>query len=141
MKIAIQTLGACHDSAVAGGKAVGLARLLQAGFRVPPGLCITTETYQEMCTRAGIHPQLEWENLRDLTEAHRKDGLSTIRARLTTYSWPAQWSLDLEQALAKISTGFPSSWAVRSSATNEDAAAASGERLDGPAEDRAAPRS
>jgi len=122
MKLAIQALGTCQDPAVAGGKAVGLARLLQAGFRVPSGFCVTTEAYQEVCTRVRLHPQREWEDLRGLTGAQRKDALSRIRAKLANFIWPAQWSLDLEEAMAKIVPGTVSSWAVRSSATNEDAA-------------------
>jgi rifampicin phosphotransferase len=38
-------LASCTQSSLVGGKALGLARLLTAGFPVPPGFCVTTEAY------------------------------------------------------------------------------------------------
>jgi pyruvate,water dikinase len=73
----------------------------------------------------GLRPQREWENLRTLTEADRKDVLFRIRQKLAAFSWPAQWSADLNEALAKVQPGRIPSWAIRSSATNEDAGDAS----------------
>ena len=120
MRLSIQTLDTCLDPAVAGGKAAGLARLLRAGFRVPPGFCVTTEAYQEACASAGLHAQREWAYLRSLPAAQREAALSAVKARLAGFSWPAQWSADLDEAILKIRPGSVRFWAVRSSATNED---------------------
>jgi rifampicin phosphotransferase len=40
--------------AVAGGKGASLARLVRAGFRVPPGFHVTTGAYLDFIGRAGL---------------------------------------------------------------------------------------
>jgi phosphohistidine swiveling domain-containing protein len=125
MKLSIQPLDTCLDPAIVGEKAAGLARLLQAGFRVPRGFCVTTQAYREVCARVGLHPQREWDNLQSLPAAQRTAALSAVKASLATFSWPAQWSADLDEAILKVQPGSVRFWAIRSSATNEDTADAS----------------
>ena len=49
----ILPLESCTDPALAGEKAAGLARLIAQGFRVPPGLCVTTQAYRDMLQAGG----------------------------------------------------------------------------------------
>ena len=44
---------ACHDLSLVGGKAVQLSRLASAGYRVPPGFCLTTD-FVERVGRGGL---------------------------------------------------------------------------------------
>lgn len=54
----ILPLDACEDPLLVGGKAAGLGRLIRLGFRVPPGLCLTTEAYRTcLRERALLLPQ------------------------------------------------------------------------------------
>jgi rifampicin phosphotransferase len=45
--------------ALAGGKAANLGELLQAGFAVPPGFCLTTAAYARAAADAGLGPLLD----------------------------------------------------------------------------------
>ena len=42
-----------------GGKAANLGELIQAGFPVPPGFCVTTAAYALLSENAGLEPILE----------------------------------------------------------------------------------
>ncbi len=110
----------CTNPGLVGGKAVGLARLLAVGFRVPPGICVTTEAYQDSLHSLDIAPKKEWCRLQALPPVEQQAAFEVIQSRLR--------DADLS-ALATHCTAhlqnlpFPSEtrWAVRSSATNEDA--------------------
>ncbi|HEX2054982.1 MAG TPA: PEP/pyruvate-binding domain-containing protein, partial [Nitrospiraceae bacterium] len=125
MKLSIQSLETCLDPTIAGRKGAGLARLLQAGFAVPPGCCVTTEAYLHACARVGLDLRHDWESIRSLPADQRRTVLSAARAGLLAFPWPAEWSADLEEAIGKVRPVPISFWAVRSSATDEDAADAS----------------
>lgn len=116
-------LSSCCDVTLVGGKAVGLARLIAAGFPVPPGCCITTATYAACLDRIGLSYRDEWRRIVLLTEPERAQALAACRAKIRQADLSAhteRW----EHLLLTI--GEPDmSWAVRSSATNEDAGAAS----------------
>ena len=56
----ILPLSQCADLGLTGGKAIGLARLITAGFTVPQGFCITTEAYTQSLETAGFHEREEW---------------------------------------------------------------------------------
>src|SRR5579859_7110869 len=43
---------------VAGGKAANLGELIQAGFAVPAGFCVTTAAYERVAARAGLDTYL-----------------------------------------------------------------------------------
>ena len=106
---------------------MGLARLLHAKFKVPPGLCVTTAAYREACRLIDLDPEGDWKAARDLPADRRRATLSSVRARLIAFSWPRQWSVSLQEEIGKI--GGARCWAIRSSATNEDEAEASGAGL------------
>ncbi|MBS0151579.1 MAG: hypothetical protein JSR31_11610 [Nitrospira sp.] len=55
----ILPLSNCHDLSLVGGKALGLCRLMEAGFPVPSGLCVTTVAYTEHLHNSGFQDQDE----------------------------------------------------------------------------------
>ncbi|MCI2421926.1 PEP-utilizing enzyme [Saccharopolyspora sp. K220] len=90
-----------------GGKAANLGELLAAGFRVPPGFCISTLAYDEVC--------------RELTDEllDRLPGSAAeIRSRLAVAELPAGLVAAISSAYAELGRDVPV--AVRSSATAED---------------------
>ena len=112
-------LSQCADLELAGGKALGLARLLAAGFPVPPGICITTEAYDQTLRLSGFAQTEEWRKTCALSGQERVSALSDCQARIKQVdnaTLSTQWLAGL-QALAMPPD---QRWAVRSSATNED---------------------
>ncbi|MBM4127748.1 MAG: hypothetical protein FJ247_10430 [Nitrospira sp.] len=110
----------CHNLELVGGKALGLARLMAAGFPVPPGICVTTEAYRQSLLASGFTLAEEWTHVSTLSEEERKVALSVCQARVRdadTSSLTAEW----QAALQALNVPHTTSWAVRSSATNEDA--------------------
>lgn len=95
------------DGELAGGKAANLGELSAAGFRVPPGFCISTLAYDEVC--------------RPLTDdlIDRLPGSAAqIRSRLAGTELPAELAAAITTAYAELGPDAPV--AVRSSATAED---------------------
>lgn len=110
----------CTNLELVGGKALGLARLMAAGFPVPPGICVTTESYRQSLETSGFAQTAEWEKICALSGAERESALSACQVRIRqvdTSSLTAEW----KAALQKLDVPLPTTWAVRSSATNEDA--------------------
>lgn len=113
----------CDDTALVGGKAAGLARVIAAGFPVPPGCCITTAMYAECLDEIGLPYRETWGRIVSLPEAERIEALAMCRAKIQRADlsrYRREW-FPLLHAVG----GSGVSWAVRSSATNEDAGAAS----------------
>jgi rifampicin phosphotransferase len=117
-------LSHCHDLGLVGGKALGLRRLIEAGFPVPPGLCVTTEAYTQHLRGSGFRDQDEWHRIIGLSESDRLSALADCRSRINRTE-TSQLTTDCLTALQVL--GHPPAilWAVRSSATAEDAAGAS----------------
>jgi len=122
------SLGACTDSALAGGKARGLARLIAAGVRVPSGLCVTTAFYREFLRQAGLTDGV------DLLLAGRLAGNNQLsighqrlqlQSRILKASWPRDLRHRLETSVQELGFDETALWAVRSSSTNEDGMQAS----------------
>ncbi|MBH0181536.1 MAG: hypothetical protein HP490_07660 [Nitrospira sp.] len=110
----------CTDLALVGGKALGLARLITAGFPVPPGICVTTEAYDQSLRRSDFSADEQWRNACALSGQARASALSDCQAQIRQVDssfLSTQWLTEL-QTLARPSN---QRWAVRSSATNEDA--------------------
>ena len=111
-------LAQCHDASLAGGKAVGLARVLKAGLKVPPGCCLTTYAYRAALEAVGFSPVERWRRAIQLQGDDRQRELEDCRQMIlradTTYL-----RHHLRQTLGE-GTGGDQRWAVRSSATNED---------------------
>ncbi|MHA7291542.1 PEP/pyruvate-binding domain-containing protein [Arthrobacter sp. MDT3-24] len=120
------------DIAMAGGKAVGLGGLLQAGLPVPPGFVLNTAAYshfveanqleariQELAT---LSPQASPQDYADASER--------IQTLFTAGTLPADIAAELGAAYGRLSDarlddGGETAVAVRSSATSEDLAEAS----------------
>lgn len=117
----ILSLSACRELPLAGGKAVGLSRLLHAGFPVPPGVCLTTEAYSQALAGCGISPEQRWLTVSRLDKVERESALAECRAviRGLELGWLTVQCLEALTALRQPSE---MRWAVRSSATNEDEA-------------------
>lgn len=120
----IMPLEACEDPMLVGGKAAGLGRLLRHGFRVPPGLCLTTSAYQEALHEAGIDPDAGWRQIRQASAIARNSILAEWGHRVDSLVMPepilnelSAWLDRLEQSLE---AGGQPLWAVRSSASTED---------------------
>jgi len=117
----ILPLSQCSDADLTGGKAVGLARLIAAGFPVPQGFCITTEAYRQCLHASGFFEDEEWNKVCALSGNARASALADCRTRIRqidTSHLAVQWWTAL-QALNRPSS---ERWAIRSSATNEDTA-------------------
>ena len=115
----ILPLSHCTDLGLVGGKAAGLARLLAAGFQVPPGLCVTTEAYDCSLRTVGISQNDEWQKACTLSGTQRELVLADCQARIRqadVSDLAVQWTA----ALRGLDLQPNMRWAVRSSATNED---------------------
>lgn len=109
------------ESRLVGGKAAGLRALHVAGFAVPRGLCVTTALYHQCLSAAGIDVTAEWQALLRAPDAQRAMARAHIHHYLTTVRWPQGFRQDLESRLVELKPDAETRWAVRSSATNEDA--------------------
>lgn len=120
----ILPLSQCSDVELTGGKAIGLARLIAAGFSVPQGVCVTTESYSQCLYASGFFEDEEWQKVCVLSGNERASALADCRARIRQVEvshLAAQWRM----ALQTLSRPPSERWAVRSSATNEDTTQAS----------------
>lgn len=110
------------DLSLVGGKGANLGEMTKAGFTVPFGFCVTTESYKEF---------IELNNLSDFISQIIKDtGLDNInqigaelRQKLIQSEIPEHVEQEIVRAINKI--GVDGYYAVRSSATAEDLAFAS----------------
>ncbi|HWV46465.1 MAG TPA: PEP/pyruvate-binding domain-containing protein [Nitrospira sp.] len=117
----ILPLSQCSDGNLTGGKAVGLAQLLAAGFSVPQGFCITTETYIQYLLASGFREDEEWHKACALSGNERTSALTDCRTRIKQVE-TSQLAVQWRMALQTLSLPPDQLWAVRSSATNEDTA-------------------
>ncbi len=126
----IVPLISCTDPALAGGKAVGLARLMAKGFRVPPGFCVTAQVYRDMLQASRLNSLDRWNRVRRMPEAQREALLADCRRTVASLVLPRALLDSIDTALAKLEKEFATDdgatggmlWAVRSSASDEDAA-------------------
>ncbi|MGH7165339.1 MAG: PEP/pyruvate-binding domain-containing protein, partial [Nitrospiraceae bacterium] len=117
-------LKSCNDPSLVGGKAAGLGQLHRCGFRVPPGLCLTTDVYRDALRAAGVDPSQQWANIRRASDAAREPMLEECRRRVEALSLSQAVHDALERELVELElTAGPRTgtlWAVRSSASHED---------------------
>lgn len=121
----ILSLEESRDQSLVGGKAVGLSRLLAAGFPVPKGLCVPTTVYRRVLAAGGIDAKGVWCRVLQASPEERGRELSRIQAGLLIPAWPVGFQAQVERRLADLTRDPTTRWAVRSSATNEDAEQAS----------------
>jgi len=110
-------LTACTNPSLAGGKAVGLHRLIREGFPVPSGFCLTTDAYRDALRDTGIDAALRWQQALEGTGTERDRLLDDCRQtiRSATIADPL-----LQTLRSEIAQMGGAQWAVRSSATDED---------------------
>ncbi len=126
-------LVSCLDPALVGGKAARLGWLLTQGFPVPPGLCMTTRAYEETLRAAGLDPAALWKT--HGAPIPQEEGRSTdeVQHLIESLVLPSTlvnlFATELDRIAKDFWTGAnqegPEWWAVRSSASDEDAAEAS----------------
>jgi len=114
----------CTDPTLVGGKAAGLARLLRAGFPVPAGICLTTEAYHQILRRTGLLATEQWSRIQAAEVSERDRRLADARSMILKAD-PSSLVAQALEALRVSERATGMHWAVRSSATNEDAAHAS----------------
>lgn len=110
------------DLPLVGGKGANLGEMTKAGFNVPYGFCVTTESYKEF---------IEHSNLMDFIAQYIKDANldnitqigEEIRKKLIQSTIPELVEQEIFRAVNEI--GIDGYYAVRSSATAEDLAFAS----------------
>ena len=105
---------------VVGGKGASLARLVRAGFRVPPGFHVTTSAYLDFVGRGGLREQvLAALSDVDVSDAATFDAASArIGELFAGQPLPAPTAAAIAGAYACLGDEVPV--AVRSSATVED---------------------
>ena len=113
---------AAAGDGLVGGKAARLGSLIQAGFRVPRGFCITTRAYEQFIAEAGLSKHLAMELGRKPLDAMRWeelwDAALRIRSAFLRVDIPEAIAAQIRRALADhIGDGAV---AVRSSAPGED---------------------
>ncbi len=113
---------AAAGGALVGGKAVNLGSLVQAGYRVPRGFCVTTRAYEQFVAEAGLSACVAMELGRKPLDAMRWeelwDAALRIRSAFLRAALPDAIAAQIRQALAEHVGEGPV--AVRSSAPGED---------------------
>jgi phosphohistidine swiveling domain-containing protein len=111
-----------RDVAVAGGKGANLARLTLAGFPVPPGAVVVPDAYRAFITPLGSLIDSVTRNLRATDHEAISRAHDIIIARAADLSVPDALVRDIGAFVDDV--GPRARWAVRSSGTAEDGAAA-----------------
>jgi phosphoenolpyruvate synthase/pyruvate phosphate dikinase len=118
---------AAADRALAGGKAVALAALAMAGFRVPSAVVVSTDAYRHYVTGTGLHErillELNRKDFADLRWEEMWDAELRIRSMFLSTPLPPPLAGEIAAALEPRFAGRPV--AVRSSAPSEDGAGTS----------------
>ena len=78
-----------RDPGLVGGKAAGLSKLLEAGFTVPKGLCVTTAVYRQGLAAAGIDAEEVWRRVLHSSGEERAREQARIQGSLLRQAWPA----------------------------------------------------
>ena len=117
-------LSRCTDPTLAGGKAVGLARLMAAGLPVPEGCCVTTGAYDESLEAIGFVPAARWRRAAEMSGDERRRELLDCREIIRRLAL-GQFRGAIAEQLDRMGYEAERRWALRSSATNEDMAQAS----------------
>lgn len=110
------------DLPMVGGKGANLGEMTKAGFPVPYGFCVTTESYKKFIEYNDL-AKFIFENIKDAKLENIGEIGVKIRNKIIDSEIPAELKASFINALKK--TGQDNYYAVRSSATAEDLAFAS----------------
>jgi pyruvate,water dikinase len=117
---------AAIDAAVVGGKGANLARLVAAGFPVPPGFVVGARSYARFLTDTGLRAEIERRldglDFADPMELERRT--AGIRGAVLAHDVPPRLATAVQTAYERLGGG-DEFVAVRSSGTKEDGVAAS----------------
>lgn len=106
---------------VGGGKAVNLGELIQAGFTVPAGFCITTAAYERVAAQAALDTYLfGLEAVSHEDQARQMELATSIRTALCQTPLPPEVADAITRSYQTFSADSPIPVSVRSSATAED---------------------
>ena len=117
-------LESCDDPTLVGGKGAGLGRLIQRGFHVPPGLCVTIQAYRESLRSGGVDDAARWACLRQASDERRQALLEEDRRLVTSLALSQSLLALIDEELQRLGLGRETTFAVRSSASDEDGAKA-----------------
>lgn len=113
-----------EDRPRVGDKGFALARLVQSGVRVPPGVCVTNEAYLRYVNVTGLRPrilrELSRKRVQDMRWEEIWDASLRIRNLFLRTSLPAAVAREIGEALEREFS--QRAVAVRSSAPGEDSA-------------------
>jgi pyruvate,water dikinase len=116
-------------AAAVGGKGANLARLKQAGLRVPGGFCITIAAYERFVKEARLTERIRMELGRKPLESMRWEELWDAALRIRSAFLAAPVPSSVAAAIRKAVRGLvgmrPAPLAVRSSAPAEDSSSGS----------------
>jgi pyruvate,water dikinase len=107
---------------LAGGKAGPLARMLREGLPVPPGFCLTTTAFNQFLASSPRHTELHAMLAQDWSG--RVSEIATFSRAVTDWltALPVPTAVQTQALKAWREQGEDRAYAVRSSATAEDAA-------------------
>ena len=108
-----------NDIALVGGKGANLGEMTQAGFPVPPGFIVTSDTYFDFMRQTGIMTTIrELLEPVDVNDSRRlQDVAARVRQVISGATMPPETASEIKKAYNKMGNGLV---AVRSSATAED---------------------
>src|SRR5581483_160733 len=109
-----------------GGKGSSLSQLIDAGFTVPDGFCVTAEAYRHFAEATGIQDRIASilrADLSDRTALH--EAARQIEALVAGAELPADVVSEIAAGYAQLTERLGEYCAVRSSAISEDGSAAS----------------
>ena len=115
----VLSLSRCTDFLLVGGKAAGLARLLEASLPVPDGCCVTTKAYERALHTVKFAPAERWGRAITRSGDERRQELRSCRETIRQSELMDVVTTVWEELL-RIPGARDRRWAVRSSATNED---------------------
>ena len=124
--MSIKDLGV-NDIPIAGGKAANLGELTAAGFDVPPGFVLTTESYDEFLEHNNLKTVIS-ESIEGIdvdSDAALQEASAKIRNAFEAGEIPKNLESQVLAEYKKLGKGKYPLVAVRSSATAEDLPTAS----------------
>lgn len=104
-----------------GGKAENLSRLINVGFPVPDGFCVTTAAYEIVASNPTVQSVMaELQNWNGLPDGEYQNLSVNARKALLSAPLPPKLEADIRRAYTQMDPDHKLPVAVRSSATAED---------------------
>ncbi len=109
-----------------GGKGASLSQLIDAGFTVPDGFCVTADGYRRFAAENGIDAEIASLLQADLSSpAALKEAAQRIEALVEAATLPPDLGSEIVAGYEELTRQLGEYCAVRSSAISEDGSAAS----------------